>query len=609
VKDPIQNAESLRLQAERIRLEAEKLDAELTLEKISRLEQKLAVAERKGESTEALSRDLENMQRKARGEPAVPSLSSATKITSSSKTATASNKVVSDTTNLLSPPLDPLAPFSKEEFDRILNEFELYPRYLKILLARSVGMQPMSVRDINATEYALRSEKQQRLDFSFLSDIPPPQFTQEEIIDFKKTFSLVDWRKKFPPELQMNDLSDDGFLMKAMEEDYYFRMATKTYGVSKGTAEGVLAGKPMDTETFASILEEEIGKSQPYQTMQSLFPKCVEKEGKIPTEAQVKLLINDVLPLAGFIASSSPIEVFGGYLIRGNTRKENGDSFTDTLDEIIAKNPALQDRFTISYIKDLTGIMGVSDADFEQAMMTNLPRALYVMGPDVTKERNRVLATLTSGLGVATSWYLSIYPFLLNPALMKQAEEQLALADASMAYDMGWLTDLSVPMFVTFISLQLIHELGHRVVSSVYGIDVTLPTFVPSLASGITSSITNFKSLPKNREQLFDFAIAGPLAGIIASLLALYTGLQLTAVSDQSALATFPALPLEILRQSSLGGGVIEYVLGNGILSIPDGAVGTKAVASINIPLHPVAIAGYISLIVNALSLLPIGSK
>ena len=39
---------------------------------------------------------------------------------------------------------------------------------------------------------------------------------------------------------------------------------------------------------------------------------------------------------------------------------------------------------------------------------------LFVTGPDIVRNSNRVGLTLTSMAGVATTWYLSIYPFLLN---------------------------------------------------------------------------------------------------------------------------------------------------------------------------------------------------
>jgi hypothetical protein len=68
--------------------------------------------------------------------------------------------------------------------------------------------------------------------------------------------------------------------------------------------------------------------------------------------------------------------------------------------------------------------------------------------------------------------------------------------------------------------------------------------------------------------------------------------------------ATLPALPLDILRQSTLGGAIIDQII-TGSLYVPDGA----PTAGITIPLHPFAIAGYVGLIVNALALLPVGSE
>jgi membrane-associated protease RseP (regulator of RpoE activity) len=118
--------------------------------------------------------------------------------------------------------------------------------------------------------------------------------------------------------------------------------------------------------------------------------------------------------------------------------------------------------------------------------------------------------------------------------------------------------------------------------------------------------VTTFRTPPKNLAAMFDYGISGPLAGMIASIIAIALGSQLTGnVPD------LPALPLEILRQSTLGGGIIDTFLGDGtgVLDIPSGAIGTEAVASMTVNLHPIAVAGYISLLVNALNVLPIGSK
>ena len=74
---------------------------------------------------------------------------------------------------------------------------------------------------------------------------------------------------------------------------------------------------------------------------------------------------------------------------------------------------------------------------------------------------------------------------------------------------------------------------------------ISFPTLVPSLITGTTSTVTTFKEPPKNKEALFDFAVAGPLVGILASVIAISIGSQLTLSSDP---AMLPALPLEILR-------------------------------------------------------------
>merc|ERR1712165_641970 len=59
-------------------------------------------------------------------------------------------------------------------------------------------------------------------------------------------------------------------------------------------------------------------------------------------------------------------------------------------------------------------------------------------------------------------------------------------------------------------------------------------------------------------------------------------------------------LPVELVRSSSLAGGLVEWLLGGGVLLSPD--------PSALIRLHPLAIAGFVGLVGNALSLLPIGN-
>jgi hypothetical protein len=52
--------------------------------------------------------------------------------------------------------------------------------------------------------------------------------------------------------------------------------------------------------------------------------------------------------------------------------------------------------------------------------------------------------------------------------------------------------------------------------------NVIAPVFVPSVTTGMTSVVTTFKSPPKNKQAMFEFAVAGPLTGIAASIIAMH---------------------------------------------------------------------------------------
>ena len=88
---------------------------------------------------------------------------------------------------------------------------------------------------------------------------------------------------------------------------------------------------------------------------------------------------------------------------------------------------------------------------------------------------------------------------------------------------------------------------------------------------------------------------------MIASLGLMYTGLEQQVFMDAVTQSQLPTLPIGLLRSSSLAGGMIEWLLGDGVLLSPD--------PSALIRLHPLAIAGFVGVVSNALSLLPIGSK
>jgi len=129
-----------------------------------------------------------------------------------------------------------------------------------------------------------------------------------------------------------------------------------------------------------------------------------------------------------------------------------------------------------------------------------------------------------------------------------------------------------------------------------------VPTIVPSLQMGLQGCITPIISPPPSLNSLFDFALSGPLIGMIISVFLMYAGLEKQVFMDTATQANLPSLPVDLIRSSSLAGGMIEWLLGDGTLVSADGE------PSALIKLHPYAIAGFIGIVTNALNLLPVGN-
>ena len=148
---------------------------------------------------------------------------------------------------------------------------------------------------------------------------------------------------------------------------------------------------------------------------------------------------------------------------------------------------------------------------------------------------------------------------------------------------------VGVPYSAALLGILGVHELGHYVAGRLHGITVTLPYFVPvPMGLGTFGAFIQIKSLIKTRRAVFDVGIAGPLAGLVIALPALYFGLRnAPAVSDDSTTGVHlgSSLLLAIIHQLANGGQLGDTV----------------------IRLSPVAFAGWIGLFITALNLMPVG--
>jgi len=146
-----------------------------------------------------------------------------------------------------------------------------------------------------------------------------------------------------------------------------------------------------------------------------------------------------------------------------------------------------------------------------------------------------------------------------------------------------WL--VGAPYALALLTILGIHELGHYMIARRRGIHVTLPYFIPAPGYlGTFGAFIQMRGVVRDRATYFDVAIAGPLAGLVAAVLALLVGLG----------AETPAAHGGIVPASSSFFAAVYTLAGGDSLWQP-------------VVLGPLAFAGYLGLVVTALNLAPIG--
>jgi hypothetical protein len=150
---------------------------------------------------------------------------------------------------------------------------------------------------------------------------------------------------------------------------------------------------------------------------------------------------------------------------------------------------------------------------------------------------------------------------------------------------------VGVPYAAALLAILGVHEMGHYVVARLHGVEVTWPYFIPvPMGLGTLGAFIRIQSLIKTRRAVFDVGIAGPLAGLVVALPALYFGLgEATAVAEGTHGAhAGSSILLAWLYQLHHGGDL-------------------AAASTATIRLTPIGFAGWIGLLVTALNLLPVG--
>jgi len=186
-----------------------------------------------------------------------------------------------------------------------------------------------------------------------------------------------------------------------------------------------------------------------------------------------------------------------------------------------------------------------------------------------------LLATIASTLFVgASSWYY-----------IPVTDEPLRLLEA-------W------PFVVAMLGVLGTHELGHYVAARYHGVDVTLPYFIPfpSLL-GTMGAVINIRGRIPSRRALFDIGVAGPLAGLVATVVVTVVGFTLDPIAVPERVRSGGAEYAIDFHDPLLMQAIEAFVTTLG--------VGTSVGPAETV--HPVVFAGWAGMFFTFLNLLPVG--
>src|SRR5262245_28911909 len=151
-----------------------------------------------------------------------------------------------------------------------------------------------------------------------------------------------------------------------------------------------------------------------------------------------------------------------------------------------------------------------------------------------------------------------------------------------------------IPFSFAIMTILLAHEMGHYLTCRYYGIDATLPYFIPApTIVGTMGAFIRIKSPIQHRAALLEVGIAGPIAGFVLAVPTLIIALAMSSgftTADGSLLGI-----IGIERGEPLIFKLAELLMGK---TPPSGMV---------VNLHPLGFAAWFGFFATALNLLPVG--
>lgn len=336
----------------------------------------------------------------------------------------------------------------------------------------------------------------------------------------------------------------------AIAQEKAARLAQRPTTLDPSEAAATTEPLATDTEEAAAPLDRPI---TPGDVTPSSAPVSSPPIGILPIPAEDLKQIQTIFGIDTFF-STETIPYQDGAIFRGNLRTDPEAAYS----RLAAKlKTTLNDRYRLFLVENSDG----------RPVVIVLPRA----------NDPQPLTWVQRGLAV----------------LLMLATVFTCLERGSLQYGIDLLAQPSallptLPISLGVVAVLVAHEFGHWFLARRYQVRLSWPFFIPAWQLGTFGAITRIESLLPNRSVLFDIVFAGPAAGGLVALSLLLVGLLLPPASAGI------TVPSQFFEGSMLVGALARIVLGEGLREQL-------------VTIHPLAIAGWLGLVITALNLMPAG--
>ncbi len=212
-----------------------------------------------------------------------------------------------------------------------------------------------------------------------------------------------------------------------------------------------------------------------------------------------------------------------------------------------------------------------------------------ITGVELPGQRTALVATPRNASGSFPT--VNVLTFLLTVLTTLWAGTMWYYVDVTGPLDLlqGW------PFAVGVLSVLAVHEFGHYVMSRYHDVEASLPYFIPIPSFiGTLGAVIRMKGRIPNRKALFDIGVAGPLAGLVATVIVSVVGLYLPPVEVPASLMSDP--------------NAVEIEFGYPpLLQFLAWATGQPLTYGNGLTLNPVVFGGWVGMFVTFLNLIPVG--